>query len=68
MKTTPGKSKTWQKTNIGNLYAHKGGGYYYRVTVGGKQIWESPGTKLKSVAESPQWRGFSVTKTAEPSQ
>lgn len=44
--------KTWRKTNTPNLYLHKGGRYYYRVTVGGKQIWESLKTKLKSVADA----------------
>ncbi|MFZ0708729.1 MAG: site-specific integrase [Terrimicrobiaceae bacterium] len=50
--TTAGTAKTWRKTNVPNLYVHRNGGYYYRVTVGGKQLWESLCTKLKSVAEA----------------
>ncbi len=52
MKSSASVSKTWRKTNTPNLYLHKGGGYYYRVTVGGKQIWEPLKTKLKVVAEA----------------
>jgi integrase len=50
--TTAGTAKTWRKTNVPNLYVHRNGGYYYRVTVSGKQLWESLHTKLKSVAET----------------
>ena len=46
------QSKAWRKTNVANLYVHRNGGYYFRVTVGRKQIWESLHTKLKSVAEA----------------
>ena len=52
MQTTANQSKTWRKTNVANLYVHRNGGYYFRVTVGRKQIWESLHTKLKSVAEA----------------
>lgn len=51
-KNNLGRAKTWQVTNVPNLYLHKGGGYYYRVKVDGKQIWQSLHTKLKGVAES----------------
>lgn len=50
MKTGATEIKTWQKTNVANLYVHKSGGYYYRAKIGGKQIWESLKTKSKSVA------------------
>lgn len=50
MKTDATEIKTWQKTNVANLYVHKSGGYYYRTKIGGKQIWESLETKSKSVA------------------
>lgn len=52
MHTSASKTKAWRKTNVANLYVHRNGGYYFRVTVGGKQIWESLHTKLKSVAEA----------------
>ncbi|MGA9578646.1 MAG: site-specific integrase [Terrimicrobiaceae bacterium] len=50
--TTAGTARAWRKTNVPNLYVHRNGGYYYRVTVGGKPLWESLHTKLKSVAEA----------------
>ena len=50
--TVAGTAKTWRKTNVPNLYVHRNGGYYYRVTIGGKQLWETLRTKLKSVAEA----------------
>ena len=40
----------WTKTNIANLYRHRNGRYYARIFVGGKEIWKSLKTKLKSVA------------------
>jgi hypothetical protein len=52
MQATANQGKTWRKTNVANLYVHRNGGYYFRVTVGGKQIWESLHTKVKSVAEA----------------
>lgn len=52
MKSSKIADKTWHKTNTPNLYLHKSGRYYYRFTVGGKQIWESLKTKLKSVADA----------------
>ena len=50
--TTAGTGKTWRKANVANLYVHRNGGYYYRVTIGGKQLWESLRTKVKSLAEA----------------
>ncbi|PAW79156.1 MAG: hypothetical protein B9S32_04160 [Verrucomicrobia bacterium Tous-C9LFEB] len=44
---TPG----WTKTNVPNLYRHSNGRYYARIFVGGKEIWKSLKTTLKSVAE-----------------
>ena len=51
MKSTASASKTWRKTNSVGLYIHSGGGYYFRAKVGGKQIWESLRTNVKSVEE-----------------
>jgi hypothetical protein len=50
--TTAGTARAWRKTNVPNLYVHRNGGYYYRVTIGGKQLGETLRTKLKSVAEA----------------
>ena len=63
--TTVGTAKTWRKTNVPNLYVHRNGGYYYRVTVGGKQLWESLHTKLKSVAEAQSDRETSDCQSVE---
>ena len=52
MKTTASGRRTWRKTNIVGLYIHSGGGYYFRTKVGGKQIWETLRTNVKSVAEA----------------
>jgi hypothetical protein len=40
----------WTKTNTPNLYRHQNRRYYARVFVGGKEIWKSLKTKLKTVA------------------
>jgi integrase len=40
----------WTKTNTPNLYQHRNRRYYARLFVGGKEIWKSLKTKLKSVA------------------
>jgi hypothetical protein len=47
MQTPASQSETWRKTNVANLYVHRNGGYYFRVTVGGKQIWESLRTAIE---------------------
>jgi integrase len=52
MQTPASQGKAWRKTNAANLYMHRNGGYYFRATVGGKQLWQSLRTKLKSVAEA----------------
>jgi integrase len=50
--TSPHSKKgTWRKTRIQNLVRHQNGGYYVRVTVQGKQVWRSLGTKLVEVAK-----------------
>jgi len=40
----------WTKTNVPNLYRHHNGRYYARLFAGGKEIWKSLKTTLKSVA------------------
>lgn len=40
----------WTKTNLPNLYRHRNQRYYARVFTGGKEIWKSLKTTLKSVA------------------
>jgi integrase len=42
---------TWKPTRLQNLYRHKSGRYYARAFVGGKEVWQSLGTTLQSVAE-----------------
>jgi integrase len=49
MKTT--QNSAWTKTNVPNLYRHLNRRYYARLFVGGKEIWKSLKTNLKSVAE-----------------
>jgi integrase len=41
---------TWTKTQVPHLYVHGNGRYYARVFVGGKEIWKTLKTNLKSVA------------------
>jgi len=41
----------WTKTNVPNLYRHANKRYYARIFLGGKEMWKSLKTKLKSVAE-----------------
>lgn len=45
------KKGKWRKTRVQNLVRHQNGGYYVRVTVQGKQVWRSLGTKLLEVAK-----------------
>jgi integrase len=45
------KTPTWKPTRLQNLLRHKSGRYYARAYVGGKEIWQSLGTSLFSVAE-----------------
>ena len=67
MQTPASQSKRWRKTNVANLYVHRNGGYYFRVTVGGKQIWESLHTKLKGVAEARAAEKHRAVRSAEKS-
>ena len=48
MKSTP--KSVWTKTNVPNLYRHLNQRYYARIFLGGKEIWKSLKTTLKSVA------------------
>jgi hypothetical protein len=41
----------WISTTVKSLYRHTNGRYYARVSLGGKKMWKSLETKLKSVAE-----------------
>ena len=50
MKNTP-KTAVWTKTNIPHLYRHLNRRYYARIFIGGKEIWKTLKTTLKSVAE-----------------
>ena len=43
-------NSVWTKTNLPNLYYHRNCRYYARLFVGGKEIWKSLKTTLKSVA------------------
>jgi hypothetical protein len=65
METPASQSKTRRKANATNLYVHRNGGYYLRVMVRGKQIWESLRTKLKSVAEARATERHRAVRTAE---
>jgi hypothetical protein len=65
MQTPGSQSKTRRKTNVVNLYVHRNAGYYFRVMVGGKQIWESLRTKLKSVAEARAIERHPAVRAAE---
>jgi integrase len=42
--------ETWTATKYPNLYRHKSGVHYARITVAGKRTWRSLKTKLLSVA------------------
>ena len=44
------KKSSWQKTGVNNLTRNSSGIYYARFKVGGKQVWRSLKTSLKSVA------------------
>ncbi len=65
MQIPANQSRVWRKTNAANLYVHRNGGYYFRVTVGRKQIWESLRTKLKSVAEARAAEKHRAVRAAE---
>jgi integrase len=43
--------QTWTKTRLKNLLRHKSGRYYARAYVRGKEVWQSLGTTLFSVAQ-----------------
>ena len=45
-------SKVWTKTRHRNLWRHKSGYYYIRVSIDGKQKWRALGTDRASVAEA----------------
>lgn len=45
-------SKAWTKTRHRNLWRHKSGYYYIRVSIDGKQKWCALGTDRASVAEA----------------
>jgi hypothetical protein len=45
------QKSAWTKTNVPSLYRHLNRRYYARLFVGGKEIWKSLKTTLKSVAE-----------------
>src|SRR5215467_5670182 len=46
------KIPTWTRTKTQHLYRHKSGRYYARAFVSGKEVWQSLGTTLQSVAEA----------------
>ncbi|MEM9479272.1 MAG: site-specific integrase [Verrucomicrobiota bacterium] len=46
----PKQTKTWISCGFRNLYRHKSGTYYLRISSGSKPSWKSLETKLKSVA------------------
>lgn len=46
------KSKTWNKTRVQGLLRHRGGTYYARLYVAGKEKWLSLDTSLLEVAKS----------------
>jgi integrase len=48
----PSAKKRWNRTGIDNLVRHESGGYYARLSVGGKQTWRSLKTQLLEVAKS----------------
>jgi site-specific recombinase XerD len=52
MKAATSKSKTWNKTRVQGLLRHRGGGYYARLYVAGKEKWLSLETTLLEVAKS----------------
>jgi integrase len=46
------KNKTWNKTRVQGLLRHRGGTYYARLYVAGKEKWLSLDTSLLEVAKS----------------
>ncbi len=58
----------WISTNIKGLYRHTNGRYYARVSRGGKKMWKSLGTKLKSVAEKKLNEHLSVVRGQQPTE
>lgn len=51
MKNNDIQQHAWTKTNVPNLYRHANKRYYARIFIGGKEIWRSLKTTLKSIAE-----------------
>lgn len=45
-------SKTWLRTKVTNLYRHKSGVYYARISHGDKKTWRSLKTSVQAVAKS----------------
>ena len=46
------KNKTWNKTRVQGLLRHRGGAYYARLYVAGKEKWLSLVTSLLEVAKA----------------
>ena len=44
------QTKTWKSTGYRNLYRHKSGTYYVRISSGSKPSWKSLRTKSKEIA------------------
>ncbi len=45
------KERTWTATKVQNLYRHKGGGYYGRFKISGKQKWVTLDTQVFTTAK-----------------
>jgi integrase len=58
----------WISTNVKSLYRHTNGRYYARISLGGKKMWKSLGTKLKSVAERTLNERISSARAQLPAQ
>jgi hypothetical protein len=58
----------WISTTVKSLYRHTNGRYYARVSLGGKKMWKSLETKLKSVAEQRLNEHVSSTRGRQPVQ
>jgi len=56
----------WISTNVKNLYRHTNGRYYARLKRGGKTMWKSLGTKLKSIAEKKLIEHVSTIRGQQP--
>jgi len=48
----PTKEPTWKRTRIQNLVRHKGGKYYGRFWINGKEVWKALKTSHFSIAET----------------